>query len=112
MSLPGLVKALDGLASRGEVMSYGALARALALHGTGSIAQLTEALEALMVEDAAAGRPLRAALCHARLAGDLPAQGYFDKALALGRYDGGDRAAHAQAERVQLFAGQHRPDAS
>lgn len=104
MSLPGLVEALESLASRGEVISYGALARALALPSPGSIAQLTQALEVLMLEDAKTGRPFKAALCHARLAGDLPAQGYFDKAQALGRFDGDDRLAHVQTERAQLFA--------
>ncbi|WP_022704487.1 hypothetical protein [Pseudorhodobacter ferrugineus] len=104
MTLPGLVEALESLASRAEVVSYGALARRLALPSPGSIARLTQALEALMVEDATTGRPFRAALCHARLAGELPAHGYFDKAQALGRFDGGDRLAHVQAERAQLYA--------
>jgi len=103
MSLPGLVEALEDLASRGQVMSYGDLARALALPVPGSIVRLTQALEALMVEDAAKGRPLRAALCHARLTQDLPAQGFFDKAMELGRFDGTDPAGFVRTERARLF---------
>jgi alkylated DNA nucleotide flippase Atl1 len=55
VSLLGLADALAGLASRGEVMAYGDLARALALPNPGSIAQLTSALEAMMAKDMAAG---------------------------------------------------------
>lgn len=107
MSLPGLAQALDDLAARGETVAYGALARALAVPGPGSIARLTAALEATMAEDAAAGRPFRAALCAGRLAGGLPAPGFFDTARHLGRYAGPDQgaeaAAFAHAQRVALF---------
>ncbi|NUB43522.1 hypothetical protein GEU84_003925 [Fertoebacter nigrum] len=88
-------------------MTYGALALALAVPGPGSIARLTAALEDLMAEDAAAGRPFRAALCAGRLAGGLPAPGFFAAARALGRYAGPDQgpeaAAFAHAERAALF---------
>lgn len=102
MSLPGLVQTLDGLASRGETMAYGDLARALALPVRGSIARLTEALEALMAEDAKAARPFRAALCRART-GDHPALGFFEAAARLGRFDGNDAAGFVRAERAALF---------
>ena len=72
------------LAALGQTVTYGALARDLGVPGPGSIAQLTAMLEALMIEDAAAGRPLRASLCAGRLAGGMPAQGFFDKAADLG----------------------------
>ena len=98
-----LPTALALLTQRGQTISYGALARQLEIAGPGSIAKLTAALEALMVEDTALGRPLRAALCHARLAGDLPAQGFFEKAQALGRFDGTDPANFVKIERAQLF---------
>ena len=98
---------LANLAQRGQTISYGALARQLDIPGPGSIAKLTAALEALMVEDTNLGRPLRAALCHARLSGDLPAQGFFDKAQALGRFDGTDPATFVQTERARLFAAPH-----
>lgn len=102
MSLPGLVEVLGGLASRGEVISYGGLAQTLALPSPGSIALLTEALEALMVEDAERGRPFRAALCRAKT-GMMPALGFFESAERLGRFDGLDAAAFVAAERAALF---------
>lgn len=102
MSLPGLAEALAGLATRGEVMAYGDLARALALPNPGSIARLTDALEAMMIEDAAKGRPMRAVLCRAKL-NDLPAVGFFELATQLGRFDGQDPVGFVASERAALF---------
>jgi hypothetical protein len=102
MSLPGLAEALAGLASRGEVISYGQLARDLALPGPGSILQLTTALEALMAEDEEAGHPFRAVLCRAKTS-DLPAKGFFDAAARLGRFDGQDPESFVRVERAALF---------
>lgn len=100
--IPGLEAKLAELALAGETVTYGALARALGLTGPGSIARLTAALEALMEEDAAQGRPFRAALCAGRLAGGLPAQGFFLKARALGADDGGDPQGLVAAHRARL----------
>jgi len=95
------------LAAKGETSTYGELARQLAVPGPGSIAKLTTALEALMVQDAGAGRPFRAVLCTGRLTGGLPAAGFFLKAQELGRYDGpveGPQAvAYVAAERAAIF---------
>lgn len=102
MSLPGLVEALQGLASRGDTIAYGDLARALALPNPGSIARLTAALETTMQEDAEAGEPFRAALCRAKT-GVLPALGFFEAAARLGRFDGEDKAGFVRAERAALF---------
>lgn len=102
MSLPGLAEALEGLASRGEVMAYGDLARSLGLRAPGSIARLTAALEALMAEDFKAGQPFRAVLCRAKT-GDLPAVGFFEAAARLGRFDGLDAAGFVLTERAALF---------
>ena len=93
---------LSALAQAGATITYGALARDLGLTGPGTIAQLTSALEKLMEVDAAAQRPLRAALCRARL-NDLPAPGFFDKARALGLTPD-DPAAFTAAHRAALFA--------
>ncbi|MDT8855404.1 hypothetical protein RNZ50_10350 [Paracoccaceae bacterium Fryx2] len=103
MSLPGLDAALADLAARRQTMTYGALARALAIPGPGSIARLTAALEATMAEDALAGRPFRAALCAGRLAGGLPAPGFFAAAARLGRDPGPDPSAFVAAQRAALF---------
>lgn len=95
---------LAELAALGQTITYGTLARDLDIPGPGAIAKLTAALESLMESDATTGRPLRAALCEGRLAGGLPAQGFFDKAAALGRYDGSDPALWVAAERARLFS--------
>jgi hypothetical protein len=109
--MQGLVQALDDLAQRQAAISCGALARQLKIPGPGSIAKLAAALEATMAEDAAQGRPLRAALCHARLAGDLPADGYFETARVLGRFDGSNRDQHVQSEPALLYKRQSGPSA-
>lgn len=75
---------LAELAAQRQTISYGALAKELAIPGPGAIAQLTAMLEALMQEDATQGRPLRAALVVGRLNGDMPAAGFFLKAAELG----------------------------
>ena len=102
-----LVAELAGLARRGDTLAYGALARKLAIPGPGSIATLTDALEALMAEDAAAGRPFRAALCNGKLRGSLPAPGFFGAARRLGRYSGSaegtDAAVFVADQRAALF---------
>ncbi len=67
---------------------YGALAREVHLVGPGSIARLTTVLEQTMHEDARAGRAFLAALCEGKMAGGLPALGFFQLATALGRYSG------------------------
>lgn len=97
-----LAARLAMLAAQNRTISYGALARDLGIPGPGAIAKLTAALEALMQADAAAGQPLLAAVCAARLGQGLPAQGFFDMARALGRDIGADPAAFVVAERAAL----------
>lgn len=101
MSLPGLEAALAALAAEGRTVTYGALAAALGLEGPGRIARLAAALEATMAEDAAAGRPFRAAVVAARLGNGLPAPGFFEAAARLGR-PAADPAAFVAAERAAL----------
>jgi hypothetical protein len=105
--LSALAAELDRLAARGETVTYGALARKLAIPAPGSIAALATALEALMEQDAAEGRPFRAALCSGKLRDGLPAPGFFAAARTLGRYDGASEGAEAEdfvaAERAALF---------
>ena len=63
---------LAALAAAGDTVTYGDLSRDLGLR----MVELTTQLETLMEEDAAAGRPFRAALLHQRLSPDhLPAPG-------------------------------------
>lgn len=92
-----LAARLAELAKRGETVTYGALAKDLGWR----ISVLTDTLEALMEEDAAAGQPFRAVLLDAKLTPGFPASGFFQKAAALGRPLTEDDIAE---ERVALFA--------
>lgn len=112
MTLAAVLAAeLADLARRRDTIGYGALARRLAIPGPGSIHRLTEALEALMAEDAAAGRPFRAALCEGKLRGGLPATGFFDAAQRLGRFsatvDSPEAEAFVAHERRALYDAEH-----
>lgn len=89
---------LAALATAGETIAYGTLARDLGLR----LGELTAALETLMEEDAALGRPFRAAVMRQRLSPDgLPAPGFFQKAADLGA-DVADPAGFAADQRRRL----------
>jgi hypothetical protein len=88
---------LDRLACNGETVGYGELARRLNIPGPRVIVTLTDLLEATMLADAKAGRPLRAAVCTGRLTGGLPAPGFFLAAARLGLYFGPATGPQAQA---------------
>jgi hypothetical protein len=106
-----LRKALTDQAKAGATITYGDLARRLGLTPPHSIHRLTEALERQMEEDAAAGRPLLAALCTSKARRGLPGPGFFLKAQTLGRFSGDPAgtdasAFHAdEARRVLSFYG-------
>jgi hypothetical protein len=90
-----LEEKLAALAAAGETITYGDLARELGLR----MADLTARLESLMEEDAAKGKPFRAALLRQRLSPEnLPAPGFFLKAQELG---------HDTAD-PQTFTADHR----
>lgn len=94
--LAGRVRALIEQAPRQALpMTYQQVAAALGLTPPGTIAQVANALEWLMEEDVAAGRPLVAALVISRRGEDRPASGFFEKAVALGRFPQ-DPTAHAE----------------
>jgi hypothetical protein len=94
-----LEEKLATLSAAGETITYGDLARYLGLR----MADLTAQLEALMEEDAAQNRPLRAALLRQRLSPDhLPAPGFFQKAAELGA-DIPNPAAFVQDQRHRLY---------
>ncbi|WP_048306757.1 hypothetical protein [Halomonas sp. PR-M31] len=65
-------------------MTYQQLAEALALRPPRTIQRVAQALETLMREDAAQGRPFIAALDVSQRGEELPAQGFFDLAVELG----------------------------
>ena len=92
-----LRKYLCLIADQATPVTYQALARALALSPPNTILQLTDALEYLMKEDAAAEHPLIAALVISKARGGLPAPGFFDVAMRIGRFDDDPSGAEAAA---------------
>ena len=99
---------LDNFAKRRIPITYQELAEALQISPPHSIQQVTEALERLMEEDAAADRPFIAALVISKVRGGLPAPGFFDCARRLGRFagdpDGQDAWSFHAAELNTVFA--------
>jgi hypothetical protein len=83
-------------AQTGRPVSYRDLADRLQLAPPQTIHRVTEALESLMAEDIAAGRPLLAGLCVARLGRDLPARGFFLAAGSLGAFTGDPEGPEAR----------------
>ena len=82
---------LESVGKRRILMTYQELANALQILPPHSIHRVTEALERLMEEDAAADRPFIAALAISKVRGGLPAPGFFDCARRLGRFAGDPR---------------------
>jgi len=89
------------------LLTYQALATALELTPPGTIQRIAAALEKTMCEDVAAGRPMIAALVISR-ASDMPRRGFFDLAVALGRFPVAPDAHRAawQAECAAVFGTQ------
>lgn len=111
MTDPGLAARIREILIRRDpddpFITYQALASELGLSPPGTIQKVAAALEQTMREDVAAGRPMIAALVISR-AGDMPRRGFFDLAVALGRFPD-DRAAHRsawQAECEAIFGAQ------
>jgi len=79
---------LQARASLRLPMIYREAAKSMLLLPPNTIRQLAEALEQLMVEDAAAKRPFIAAMVISNWRGGIPALGFFDCAAQLGRFSG------------------------
>ncbi len=84
-----------------SLVTYKELAGRLGLQPPQTIHRVTQALEILMAEDVAAGRPLLAALCVSRLQQSLPARGFFATAQALGVFAGDPESPEADAFHAQ-----------
>lgn len=97
---PRLRKLLEGLPDAALPITYQQAAEALGLTPPRTIQRVALALEALMREDADAGRPLIAALVVSRR-GDLPRKGFFELAVELGRLSP-DPAQHEAAYREEF----------
>ena len=102
-----MIKGLQGrliqLAALGQTISYGDLARELALPAP-AIATLTQMLENLMEADAAANRPFLAAVMAGRLGDGMPSLGFFEKAAELDANITADPDAFVTAQRAGLMA--------
>ena len=79
---------LQALATRRLPITYREAAKGLLLLPPNTIHQVTDALEQLMAEDAAADRPFIAAMVISNWRDGLPAPGFFDWAARLGRFVG------------------------
>ena len=79
---------LQALATLRLPITYQEAAKGLLLLPPNTIHQVTEALEQIMAEDAAAARPFIAAMVISKWRDGLPAPGFFDCAAALGRFAG------------------------
>ena len=79
---------LQALAPRRLPITYREAAKGLLLLPPNTIHQVTEALEQIMAEDAAADRPFIAAMVISKWRDGLPAPGFFDCAARLGRFAG------------------------
>ena len=91
---------LQALATLRLPITYQEAAKGLRLSPPHTIHQVTQALEQLMAEDAAADRPFIAAMVIGKIRDGLPAPGFFDCATRLGRFAGdatgpGARVFHA-----------------
>lgn len=96
---------LESVATAGRTVTYQEVAQALGVAPPQRIHRLTQALEALMDEDAAAGRPFVASVVVSRTGPGLPAPGFFAHARALERYRGPDSGAvAAEYQRRELEA--------
>ena len=79
---------LQALAALRVPITYRDVAKAMLLSPPHTIHQVTDTLEQLMAEDAAADRPFIAAMVISKWRGGLPAPGFFDCAARLGRFAG------------------------
>ena len=88
---------LEARAVLGQPLTYLEAAQALQLVPPQTIHQITNALEQLMAEDVAAGRPLIAALVVGKMRDGQPAPGFFECAAQLGRFAGAASGPDARA---------------
>ena len=91
---------LEGLSATDVPIAYGQLARAMGLYLPGSIAKVTQALEATMVGDADSGAPFLASLVVSKVGQGDATKGFHQQARKLGRGPGfgEDERAYHQRE--------------
>ena len=91
-----LRQALMERATLGSSTTYKALADRVCIVPPQTIHRICEALEILMEEDVAAGRPMLTALCVSKTGANMPAPGFFLKARLLGGFSGVPGGADAE----------------
>jgi hypothetical protein len=91
------------VAEQATPITYQGLATALDISPPNTIHQLTVASQRLMAEDAAATRPLIAALVISRARGGVPAPGFFECARRVGRFDGAPSGPEGPAFNAAQF---------
>ena len=99
-----LHQALIDQAQTGTPTTYKELADRLGLEPPQTIHRVGEALETLMEDDVAAGRPMLAALCLSKTLYGIPGRGFFLKAQVLGVFSGdptGPEACAFHADELQ-----------
>ena len=105
---PRLLAHLQKIAEQRVPITYQELAKALELVPPNAIHQVTEALEHLMVEDAATDRPFIAAIAISKARGGLPAPGFFDCARRLGLFASDEEGPEAWAFHAVEFNARSR----
>ena len=111
-----LQQVLMDQAQTGSAMTYRELAQRLGLEPPHTIHRVTEALERLMEDDVAAGRPILSAICVSKARPGIPARGFFLAAERLGIFSGDPSGPevhvfHAiELQRALSFYGTLRPD--
>jgi hypothetical protein len=83
-----LRQALIDQAKTGSPTTYKELANRLGLEPPQTIRRIAEALEVLMQEDVAAGRPILSVLCLSKTGTGIPQPGFFRAAQTLGVFSG------------------------
>jgi hypothetical protein len=94
---------LQSLAALRLPIIYREVAKELLLVPPNTIHQVTQALQQLMAEDAAAGQPFIAAMVISKWRGGLPAPGFFDCAARLGRFTGDAKGPQARVFHTREF---------
>ncbi len=81
----------------GSPTTYRELAIRLALEPPNTIGRVAEALEVLLEEDVAAGRPILSAMCVSKTGTGIPQPGFFRAAQTLGVFTGDPTGPEAHA---------------
>lgn len=108
-SLAALRHLLDEARVQRRVLTYLEAADGIDLHPPRRIHRVTRLLEKLIREDVRNGTPIRAALVVSRVRARLPAPGFFDLLVRLGRIEPAHDPARVHGALLQELYGQSGP---